>query len=264
MNDNPILAAVAGSYCEIPPMAALRPAVRCVWRNRLRRDPRPLVVVPDGHIDLVWTGEALCVAGPDTGPMLEAVPAGATVLGARLRPGTAAAWLGVPAAAIADTRLPLASLWGRAADVMSERLAAAPGDRARLELLQATLLSRLPADRDGERLAEGILQALARLPLGGEGRIARVAAGLGLAERSLRRHCEALFGLGPKTLDRIRRFQRVLRRLRGGPASLAALAAECGYADQAHLSRETRRLSGLTPAELAGQLAGATRQASPA
>jgi AraC-like DNA-binding protein len=138
---------------------------------------------------------------------------------------------------------------------MGERLAAVPGDRGRIELLQAMLLSRLPADRDGERRAEAILQALVRLPLGGEGRIARVAAELGLAERSLRRHCEALLGLGPKTLDRILRFQRVLRRLRSGRTSLAALAAECGYADQAHLSRETRRLSGLTPADLVRQLA---------
>lgn len=56
-------------------------------------------------------------------------------------------------------------------------------------------------------------------------------------------------GYGPKTFERIARFQRFRRLARaGGPgAGLAALAAACGYADQAHLARECRRLAGRPP-----------------
>jgi AraC-like DNA-binding protein len=46
------------------------------------------------------------------------------------------------------------------------------------------------------------------------------------------------------------RFQRVLRQLRREDAGLARAAANAGYADQAHLSRESRRLAGLSPRQL--------------
>ena len=75
---------------------------------------------------------------------------------------------------------------------------------------------------------------------------------LGLGERTLRRRFEEAFGYGPKTLDRILRFQRFLTLVRDPRApSAAGLAAEAGYADQAHLIRESRRLAGSTPREIA-------------
>jgi AraC-like DNA-binding protein len=54
-------------------------------------------------------------------------------------------------------------------------------------------------------------------------------------------------------LQRVLRFRRFVSRIDARPEvlDLAALAAETGYADQAHLTRECARLSGLTPAALA-------------
>ncbi|MFS4516626.1 helix-turn-helix domain-containing protein, partial [Delftia tsuruhatensis] len=73
--------------------------------------------------------------------------------------------------------------------------------------------------------------------------------------RSLRRLCHAQFGYGPKTLERVLRFQRLLALARSDrQAGLAALAAEAGYADQAHLSREVRALCGITPRAALQQL----------
>jgi len=62
---------------------------------------------------------------------------------------------------------------------------------------------------------------------------------------------------GPKTLQRVLRFRGFVSRVDARPAvlDLATLAAEAGYADQAHLTRECGRLSGLTPAALARQRA---------
>ena len=86
---------------------------------------------------------------------------------------------------------------------------------------------------------------------GGAGKPAQQAAivrGLidefGWSERTLRRRCRSAFGYGPKTLERILRFQSFLRLLSSGRAPLSVLAIEAGYADQAHLTREVRRLSG--------------------
>ena len=84
-----------------------------------------------------------------------------------------------------------------------------------------------------------------------------VAAEIGLSMRQLRRRCHAVVGYGPKTLQRVLRFRRFVGRIDAGLPSgqdthdLAALAAQAGFADQAHLTRECRALAGLTPAMLA-------------
>jgi AraC-like DNA-binding protein len=78
---------------------------------------------------------------------------------------------------------------------------------------------------------------------------------LDMSPRTLRRRCDEAFGYGPKTLDRILRFQRFLKLTRRAPAPhLAGLAFAAGYADQAHLTREVRRLSGFSPAEILPQI----------
>jgi AraC-like DNA-binding protein len=78
-------------------------------------------------------------------------------------------------------------------------------------------------------------------PAGGS--VRDVADRLGLSERQLRRRSLAAFGYGPKTLQRVLRFQRALRLARAGePLADAAFAA--GYADQAHFAHEVRALAG--------------------
>jgi AraC-like DNA-binding protein len=84
-------------------------------------------------------------------------------------------------------------------------------------------------------------------------RAEELADDVGLSVRQLRRRCHAAVGYGPKTLQRVLRFQRFVRLIDApaGPPDLAAAAAQSGYADQAHLSRECVALSGLTPVGLA-------------
>jgi AraC-like DNA-binding protein len=71
-----------------------------------------------------------------------------------------------------------------------------------------------------------------------------------MSERTLRRRFDESFGYGPKTLDRILRYQRYLRLIRLSEQSTASLAAEAGYSDQPHLVRESQRLAGYTPSEV--------------
>jgi transcriptional regulator GlxA family with amidase domain len=87
-------------------------------------------------------------------------------------------------------------------------------------------------------------------------RAAAAGIGVGLGDRQLRRRFAEAVGYGPKTLDRILRFQRFLVLARATSADLARLAIEAGYADQAHLTRECTRLSGLPPAALLASGAG--------
>jgi len=80
-----------------------------------------------------------------------------------------------------------------------------------------------------------------------------VAARVDLSERQFRRRAHAAIGYGPKTLQKILRFQRFVRLVDAAqePVDLADAAARLGYADQPHLTRDCAALSGLTPTALA-------------
>jgi AraC-like DNA-binding protein len=79
--------------------------------------------------------------------------------------------------------------------------------------------------------------------------VGAIAAGSYLSERQLHRRCRDAFGYGPKTLARILRMNRALDAARAG-RSLVEVAAAVGYADQAHLSRDVRALTGVPPSTL--------------
>ena len=86
-----------------------------------------------------------------------------------------------------------------------------------------------------------------------ESSVAELSRTLAIGERALRRRFDRAIGYGPKKLDRIIRFRRFLHQAGSRrETSLAETAFEVGYADQAHLTRECRRLSGLTPGDLLG------------
>jgi AraC-like DNA-binding protein len=264
-------------YSEWSPPADLSAAVACIWRGRVG-DPSVLYtdrVLPDGCVDVIWDGARLFVAGPDTGPVLLARSAARTFIGIRMRPGHAPGLLHCPASEVRDRRVDVAELWGvrRAAAVADQIAAAETGDAvaacggaaAAYEGAVAALLARvvrrqLAARPSPDRLIDDLIASLRARKHASPGLIAALASDLGLTARSLHRRCTETVGYGPKTLDRILRFRRAQRMARSLPApSLAALAAAAGYADQAHLTRECRRLAGLPPARLFASTAPVVR-----
>jgi AraC-like DNA-binding protein len=80
--------------------------------------------------------------------------------------------------------------------------------------------------------------------------VADAAARTHLSERELQRRFVRDVGYAPKTLQRVLRFQRFMGQLHLPRVELAGAAAIAGYADQSHLSREARRLTGLSPRQL--------------
>jgi AraC-like DNA-binding protein len=84
-----------------------------------------------------------------------------------------------------------------------------------------------------------------------------VGTHLAISASQLRRRCLAAVGTGPKALQRTLRFQGFLALVQSAQGGgLAALAAEAGYADHAHLSRECVRLTGVPPSALLADKAG--------
>lgn len=80
--------------------------------------------------------------------------------------------------------------------------------------------------------------------------VAALAGELGWSRRHLTEQFRRSFGVGPKELARVVRFERAQQLLRSGRRpTLAAVAAECGYADQSHLSRDWHQFAGTTPSQ---------------
>ncbi|RSD22134.1 helix-turn-helix domain-containing protein [Amycolatopsis eburnea] len=240
--------AVAGArsvYREVAPPPALADVLACGWHGRTGW-ARPLRVLPDGCADLVWDGDALTVVVTVGAPLRLWLPAAETRVGVRLRCGAAAAVLGTPMPELPAGATRLTDLWGAVARRAEDALAATADPLAQREILEALVAGRgVTPDR---RLLAAI-DALGRP----SARAADVADEVGVSERALRRHLTHAVGAGPKQVHRIRRFQHFLRRLEPLVArrtSLAGVAADLGYADQSHLGRDCRRLSGSSPAAL--------------
>ncbi len=211
----------------------------CSWTAGLPTDTEPYLqrVVPDGCVDLIWSEAGILVAGPDTGPVPALIRPGERMVAVRFAPGAAPPVLGVPADAVRDARLPLADLWGGAADRLAETVAAAGSPRRQQAALVAAVTGRARAAEPVDPLVPAVVAGLAR------GSVRDVSAEIGIGERQLRRRSLTAFGYGPKTLQRVLRFQRALGLARAGtPLADAAYAA--GYADQAHLAHEVRDLAG--------------------
>lgn len=202
-------------------------------------------MLPDACSDLIWrSGRGAIVAGPDTGPSPASVPAGAITLGVRFLPGAGGPALGLPLAELRDERVAAVELWPELAERLAPDLTAREA-LSRLVVVAHTLAAGGPPDR--------AVQAAARRLGDPRSRVEPLADDLGLSERQLRRRFHATVGYGPKTLQRVLRFRRLLAgidRASGNP-DLARLAFDAGYADQAHMTRDCARLAGLSPSALA-------------
>ncbi|HEV7705125.1 MAG TPA: helix-turn-helix domain-containing protein [Gemmatimonadaceae bacterium] len=248
---SPVLAQQAGRYREYSVPRLLRDHFSCIWVNRLSESGGgPFVVIPDGTIDLQWVAGKWRVAGPDRLPMTEQFPAGTIVIGFRFQPASASAWLGAAASEFCGKRVWLEDVWGRAGRD-ADLAAMAHGPDPLIDAIGG-ILNRWAGSKPMPNatmtaayrmLAQGAPQHRSVVPW--------LMSELGLSERTLRRRFEQAFGYGPKTLDRILRFQRYLALGRGlEPLPDALRATAAGYADQSHLVRECRRLALCTPSQL--------------
>jgi len=220
------------SYLEHPVASSL---VCCTWEQRTdaRHEQR---VVPDACVDLIWAGERLAIAGPDTRARVVALEPGSRIVGVRLLPGGAGPVFGLPASELRDQTPDAAEVFGQAVAAALLDVLHASGDP------HAVLLRAVELRGAGrpDPLVFAAVQALGRP----RARVGSVAADLGVSARQLQRRLGDAVGYGPKTLQRVLRFRR-LQTL--APAPLAELALDAGYCDQAHMTAEVTHLAGLPP-----------------
>lgn len=248
------------------PMAPLRPFVKLVWYSDDAGGPwQRERVLPTGTMHLVirLSGHPVriypAVDAPDPLDIATATIAGARAafyvkdvarplctVGAVLQPTASLPLVGVPAVALAGRHTALADVWGPDVDRLRDRLRELASPHDRLALFESALAARLPRVRG---VHPAIAEAVAGLETSAD--VATVVGRTGYSHRWLLTAFREAVGLAPKAYSRVVRMQRVLRARRQSGASWAALAAAAGYADQAHLTRELRAMTGVAPGELA-------------
>jgi AraC-like DNA-binding protein len=221
---------LAPGYREFEPPSALALLIECLWTRTCAGDDE-VRIMPDGASDVVWRqGRGTLIVGPDTTARAYPGTAGELLIGLRFRPGAGGGAIGVPLDELRDQQVHAREI-DSAFDL--------DGD-----LPPATVFARLLRAAAGRRPDPIVLAAAPRVA---DGRVAALAGEFAISERQLRRRFHAAVGYGPGTLARVLRFRRFLALLDRGRHDLAGLAFDAGYADQAHLTRESRRLAGLSP-----------------
>lgn len=245
-------------YYEYPVEGPLRDHLVCIWRTVVPSDlegPYVVRILPDACVDVVMVDDRpLVVAGPATLPMTVEFDPGTIIVGARFRPGWAPSWLGAEAVDLLNHDVDLFDLWGYAANSLWNQLGSTPSAAARLSVLMSFLATRVPAARPSDGVVTAAVSLLANADGATVGEVSRV---LGVSERQLHRRFLQRVGYGPKTLHRILRLQRLLFMAEASRTrTYADLAAAAGYADQPHMAREIRELTGVSASELLGTAAG--------
>jgi len=245
------------SYVESPPLPGLAGVVRTVWIQRTGDVAYVQRHLPTGGVEIHFPiGGHSQLVGPLTSAEIEVIPAYTTVVGVRFQPGAAPP---LPAVLddLVDQRLGLAQLWGSSVDRLEEAMTRAGTPQQALVALQTHLMREFRTAGQVDPLVREAVKALMPWhPVS----IDTLATHLALSPSQLRRRCLHAVGVSPKALQRTLRFQGFLALAQAGATAsgrrgadgVAGLAFDVGYADQAHLSRECLRLTGLTPRQILG------------
>ena len=266
---SPVSESVAGQ-----PAAELRPFIAGYSGYRQAGvEPAQHAGLPSPYLTLIFTldepltvaahpdpqqpgGEYVTLAGGlHTSPALITHDGRQSGIQVALSPVGARAFLGVQAGDLAHVDIHGSQVCGPLATEIQERIQAAATWPERFAVLDEVLRRRLLAHQASGRpdVSAEIGFAWRRL-LAARGAIpvSALAEETGWSSRHLRSRFAAEIGLTPKAAARVVRFDRARRLLQrraaaGRPLDLAALAAHCGYYDQAHLDADFRALAGAPP-----------------
>jgi AraC-like DNA-binding protein len=183
----------------------------------------------------------------DGGP--PAASAGQRGIQLAVHPFAARALFGMPAGELTGQVLELDDVIGRQGGALQERLTGSVDPGSAVVLVSQWIERRLAAASPGRPAAE--LQHAWRLIVSSGGRrlIGDVAREVGWSRRYLTARMQAEIGLGAKDLARVARFQLARSMVLTARAPLVRIAADCGYADQSHLTAEWREFAGCTPGQ---------------
>ncbi|MFD9892162.1 DUF6597 domain-containing transcriptional factor [Amycolatopsis sp. NPDC059027] len=236
-----------------PPASALTPFVQYYWILRwdLRgQPPFEQRVLPNLSVHAVFFPGADGVYGPMHDVFSYRLEGRVHGLGVRFRPGCFRPFLRQPVRNITDRSIPLAEVFGPAADAATESIRNVNGDHEMAEVADNLLMANPPVLPPAAAHAAEAVETIDADP--GITRVAQLCAATGLGLRSLQRLFAEHIGCTPKWAIRVYRLNDGARRISGTTRpDYAGLAAQLGYSDQSHFTRDFRTVTGLSPGEYA-------------
>ena len=160
------------------------------------------------------------------------------------RPLGLQAVLGATAAELACGAVALSDLCPRDAPELMERLSSTRDWQARFAILDEVLTRRLTPAK-GSPLVAHAWQHLAASH--GRSSVESLAQDTGWSRQYMAGRFRAELGITPKTAARIFRFEHACGLISNLRLPLADVAAACGYADQAHMTRDWNAFTGTSP-----------------
>jgi AraC-like DNA-binding protein len=188
------------------------------------------------------------VSGPHTKCFVIDTDEQTCVIGVSFRPAGAFPFLKLPSDELQNQHVELEDLWGGLARELRERALAAKSPEAKVRVVELALLERAAGMFDGQPVVEYAVENFLLRPA--TTRITEVADKTGFSSRRFIELFKQHVGMTPKLFCRVRRFQKVLRRITSGrPVNWSGTALECGYFDQAHFIHDFRAFSGINPSK---------------
>ncbi|MBC6463142.1 helix-turn-helix domain-containing protein [Actinomadura sp. HBU206391] len=236
------------------PAEALTPFVDYFWIldwDLRGRDPhrQQILTHPSVHLTFATDRQAR-ITGIVTGLFTEQIEGVGRVVGVRFRPGGFRPFLGGPVSSITDRALPVTEVFGLAGRDLDDRVTAAAEPAEAIAAIEDFLVARAP--EPDPALAE-VAAAIERITTDPTIlRVGELAALLDIGTRRLQRLFNDYVGAGPKWVIRRCRMHEAAHLADGGTdIDWAAIAADLGYADQAHFTRDFTATIGTSPAQYA-------------
>jgi AraC-like DNA-binding protein len=239
---------VPNHWRYLPP-ADLAPFVEVFWTVEWDlSEPQLAETLPHPTVHLVLEPGVAELAGPHTARFSRWLEGRSRVFGAKFRPGGFRPFVKRPLSAFSNRVLPLEEVLGPDAAGLDRRVLAHADHAGAVEVLAAFLRAFRPVPDPDAELAAAIAQRIAEDRQ--INKVEQLVAAFGIQPRSLQRLFDDTIGVSPKwVIQRYRLHEAAERIAATAEPAWADIAADLGYADQAHFIRDFRKLVGRTPAD---------------
>lgn len=248
---DPALAAQRLRIDRYPPAPDLKYFVDYFWVVEwdLRgQEPHVQKTLPYPCVHLVFEANKTAIFGVPNGVFERRLEGAARAFGVRFRPGGFRGILGGPVLTLTGRIIPLTGIYDFDVGAAEAEVLGAAEDADRIRITERLLRTRMPAPDDTVDLVHGIVERIANDR--DINRVDELAAQLSLGERALQRLFNDYVGVSPKWVIRRSRLHDAAARLANDEdVNLTQLAADLGYSDQAHFTRDFKALVGRSPSD---------------
>lgn len=240
-------------YREYEPSLSLQPFLYCYWSYSADLSTGILVdinpVIPDGCVDIIFdlnlpTQSQCFVVGPMTRPMQDSKN---NLFGVRFKPGKAASFFHSPLQEMTDQLFTINNIGKLRADDIADHLANDTCSKKRTFFMDSIFEKFLSGRPSLERQIQYAINAIEQS--NGVINIQEITHMIGWSRQHFTRKFLKNTGLTPKFFSRVVRVNRIIKihKLNKRCHNLADLAQLGGYFDQAHMTNEFKKITGITP-----------------